>query len=75
MSYTTFVIDVGREADSVEEAFDFVDEFRERHFIVACQMECIMEVFRQVCMRRYYHASLGLESNTMATMARVPIQN
>ena len=54
VTYTTFVVDEGREAESVEEAFDFVAEYRERRFIVACQMECIMEVFRQVCVRRYY---------------------
>ena len=61
VSYTTFVINDGREADNVEEAFDLVAEFRERRFIVACQMECILEVFRQVCM-------------SLATGTLVPVQ-
>ena len=54
VTYTTFVVEEGREAETVGEAFDFVAEYRERRFIVSCQMECIMEVFRQVCVRRYY---------------------
>ena len=66
VSYTTFVIDDGREAETVEEAFDLVVEFRERRFIVACQMECILEVFRQVCM--------SLESNTLDTGTLVTVQ-
>ena len=56
VTYTTFVVDEGREAETVEDAFDFVAVYRERRFIVACQMECIMEVFRQVCVRLYYHS-------------------
>ena len=67
VSYTTFVIDEGREAETVEDAFDLVAEFRERRFIVACEMECILEVFRQVCM--------SLESNTLDTRTLVPVQN
>ena len=66
VSYTTFVVDEGREADNVEEAFDLVAEFRERRFSVACQMDCILEVFRQVCM--------SLESNTLDTGTLVPVQ-
>ena len=47
-TYSIFPILVGQEARDVEDAFDLVAEFRERHFIIACEMSCIREVFHQV---------------------------
>ena len=46
--YSIFPVNVGQEARNIEEAFDLVAEFRERHFIIACEMNCIKEVFDQV---------------------------
>ena len=48
-TYSIFTINVGQEAANIEEAFDLVAEFRERHFIIACEMNCVREVFHQVC--------------------------
>ena len=47
-TYSIFPVKVGQEARDIEEAFDLVAEFRERHFIIACAMNCSKEVFNQV---------------------------
>ena len=47
-TYSIFPIIVGQEARDIEDAFDLVAEFRERHFIIACEINCIREVFDQV---------------------------
>ncbi|KAK2172269.1 hypothetical protein NP493_975g02012 [Ridgeia piscesae] len=46
-TYSIFTINVGQEAANIEEALDLVAEFRERHFIIACEMNCVREVFHQ----------------------------
>ncbi|KAK2169681.1 hypothetical protein NP493_1182g00009 [Ridgeia piscesae] len=46
-TYSIFPVKVGQEARDIEEAFDLVAEFRERHFIIACAMNCSKEVFNQ----------------------------
>ena len=47
-SYSIFTITIGQEAANIEEVFDLVGEFRERHFIIACEMKCVREVLHQV---------------------------
>ena len=47
--YSVFSVNVGQESADVEKAFDLVAEHRERHFIIACHMDCVKEVFHQVC--------------------------
>ena len=51
VSYSVFTVNVGQESADVEKAFDLVAEFREIHFIIACHLDCLKEVFRQVCSR------------------------
>ena len=58
--YTVFSVNVGTESADVEKAFDFVAEFRERHFIVACHMDCVKEVFRQVCRMNEWNISFNV---------------
>ena len=53
-SYSIFPITFGQEAADIEEVFDLVAEFRERHFIIACEMNCVREVFHQVIRIIYY---------------------
>ena len=53
-SYSIFPITFGEEAANIEEVFDLLAEFRERHFIVACEMNCVREVFHQVIRITFY---------------------
>ena len=46
--YSIFTVKIGQEAADIELAFDFEAEFCEKHFIVACDMTCVKEVFHQV---------------------------
>ena len=56
--YSVFSVNVGQESTDVEEAFDLVAELRERHFIIACHMNCVKEVFRQVYSTTEWNISL-----------------
>ena len=58
VSYSVFSVNVGTESADVEEAFDMVAEHRERHFIITCHMDCVKEVFRQVCSMNEWNMNL-----------------
>ena len=46
--YSIFTVKSGQEAADIERAFDFEAEFCEKHFIIACDTNCVKEVFHQV---------------------------
>ncbi|KAI0224546.1 hypothetical protein LSAT2_024454 [Lamellibrachia satsuma] len=58
-TYSMFSIHNGQEAANIEEAFDLVAEFRERHFIISCEMNCIKEVFHQLIVSILRHANIS----------------
>ena len=65
--YSVFSVNVGQESADVEEAFDMVAEFRERHFIIACHMDCVKEVFRQVYISTCHVGTHRVRSNSVST--------
>ncbi|KAI0232931.1 hypothetical protein LSAT2_016792 [Lamellibrachia satsuma] len=58
-TYSVFSIHTGQEAANIEEAFDLVAEFRERHFIILCEMNCIKEVFHQLILSILRHVKIS----------------